>query len=47
MDSEIKQLISEIDDKALENVSEPRKRLILFLKELSNRELGGYNPSEC
>jgi hypothetical protein len=35
---EIKELLDEIDEKELEFVSEPRRRLVRFLKEMYEEE---------
>ena len=37
MDREIKELLDEIDEKELKFVSEPRGRLVKFLKEIYGR----------
>ena len=41
---EIEELLFQIDDKMLENVSEPRKKLVQFLKDVySNNKKGNRN----
>ena len=41
---EIEELLFQIDDKMLENVSEPRKKLVQFLKDVySNKKKGNRN----
>ncbi len=35
---EIEEILSQIDNKALESVSEPRKKLVQFLKEIYANE---------
>lgn len=38
---ELKELLCEIDEKTLENVSMPRRELVKFLKEIYFGERGG------
>ena len=38
---EIKELLHDIDEKALENVSKPRRELIQFLKKIYSDRMGG------
>ncbi len=41
---EIKELLDQIDDQTLQNVSENKKRLIKFLKEVYCNKIGDGNP---
>ncbi len=38
---EIEELLSQIDDKMLENISEPRRKLVQFLKDAYSNNKNG------
>lgn len=39
--TEIEELLSEIDDSTLKDISEPRKKLVQFLREIHSNTKGG------
>lgn len=41
---EIEELLSEIDDSTLKDISKPKKKLVQFLKEIYSNKMGDGKP---